>query len=199
MDEVELEPATLKPCTPIPAYNPTFIIVLQVCVSTTSLLSMLGAILIIATFVFFKSLRTRARQILVQLSIADFGVATSQLIGVNVNLQKYGGQVCSNSSETDNFINITDVFCKAQGGITTFFTISSYLWTIAVAVYLLTVIVFESQKVGKWLTVAFYPLCWGISAVVVITWAIQDSFGFHANVDKGDTLRVPGIWLIILS
>lgn len=194
MDEMELEPTTLEPttlepCTPIPAYHPTFITVLQVCVTTISVLSMLGALLVISTFVFFKSLRTRARQILVQLSIADFSVATSQLIGVNVNLQKYAGQVCSNSALAD--INITsDIFCKVQGGITTFFTISSFLWTIAVAAYLLTVIVFESQKVGKWLTIAFYPLCWGISAVVVIIWAVQDSFGFHANVDEGEISRV---------
>lgn len=185
MDEQELELATLEPCIPIPAYHPTFITVLQVCVSTTSLLSMVGAVIIISTFVFFKSLRTRARQILVQLSIADFAVATSQLIGVNVNLQKYAGQVCSNSAEAD--INITsDIFCKVQGGTTTFFTISSFLWTIAVATYLLTVIVFESQKVGKWLTITFYPLCWGISTVVVIILAVRDSFGFHANVDEGE-------------
>ncbi len=174
----------LGPCTPIPAYHHSFILVLQVCVNLICILSMMGAGLIILTFLAYKTLRTRARQILVQLSIADFVVAASHLVGVNFNLRKYAGLVCSNQSSAD--INITsDTFCKIQGGVTTYSTISSLFWTISVAVYLLTVIVFESQRVGKWMTYAFYPLCWGLSALVILGYALKKSFGFHANVDTG--------------
>lgn len=177
-----LEPA--KPCMPIPAYNPTFISLLQVSVTIMSVFSILGAGLIILTFIAYKTLRTRARQILVQLSIADLTVATTHLIGVNVNLPKYAGMICS--KHADNDLNITsDIFCKVQGGVTIYFTIGSYLWTIAVAIYLLTVIVFESQRVGKWLTYLFYPLCWGVPAVVIAVFSFQHAFGFHANVDAG--------------
>lgn len=178
---------TLAPCTPIPAYHPTFIIVEQVLVSCTTFLSMLGTLLIVGTFIAFSSLRTRARQILVQLSVADFAVALSQLVGVNVNLQRYAGQICTNEPLDD--VNITsDTFCKVQGGLTIFFTISSFFWTVAVAIYLLTVIVFESQRVGKWLTYAFYPICWGIPAAMVMMFGILKSIGFHANVDTGTTI-----------
>lgn len=176
---------TLGPsCTPIPAYHPTFIIVTQAFVSATTVLSILGSVLIVGTFIAFKNLRTRARQLLVQLSIADFAVAASQLVGVNVNLQKYAGHICTGMDQAD--FNITsDTFCKVQGGLTIFFTVSSFFWTVAVAIYLLTVIVFESQRVGKWLTYLSYPVCWGVPAVIVMAFGLRKSIGFHANVDTG--------------
>ena len=171
-------------CTTIPAYNPHFIIALQISVNLVCVLSMLGAALIIFTFIAYKTLRTRARQILVQLSIADFIVAASHLVGVNVNLNKYAKYVCTNESATD--INVTsDLVCKIQGGVTTYSTIGSLFWTIAMALYLLAVIVFESQRVGKWMTYVFYPLCWGLPCVVILAYAVTKSFGFHANVDTG--------------
>ena len=174
-------------CTPIPAYHPIFIIVLRVSVSITAFLSILGSVLVIGTFIAFKSLRTKARQVLVQLSIADFAVAASQLVGVHVNLQKYAGQVCAHQAQAD--VNITgDTFCKIQGGLTIFFTVSSYFWTIAVGVYLFVVIVCESPRVGKWLTYLFYPLCWGLAATIVITFGFLHAIGFHANVDTGISL-----------
>lgn len=171
-------------CTPIPAYHPTFILALKVCVNFVSFLSITGASLIIGTFIAFKSLRTRARQILVQLSIADFAVAASHLLGVSINLPKYSHHICKEIPLSDvNFT--TDVFCKIQGGTTIFFTVASFFWTIALALYLLTVIVFESQRAGKWMTLMFYPVCWGIPTVLVIVFAVIQSFGFHANVDTG--------------
>lgn len=181
---VVTEITTGPSCTPIPAYHPTFIIVTQAFVSVTTVLSILGSVLIVGTFIAFKNLRTRARQILVQLSIADFAVAASQLVGVNVNLQRYASRICTHMDEAD--INITsDTFCKVQGGLTIFFTISSFFWTVAVAIYLLTVIVFESQRVGRWLTYLSYPVCWGVPAVIVVAFGLRKSIGFHANVDTG--------------
>lgn len=178
--------AIVGPCTPIPAYHPTFILVEQVFVSVTTFLSILGAVLIVGTFIAFKSLRTKARQILVQLSIADFAVAASQLVGVNVNLQRFARHICTHEAQAD--VNITDTFCETQGGLTIFFTLGSYLWTVAVAVYLFTLIVCESPRVGKWLVYSFYPLCWGIPAVLVVVFVMRKSIGFHANVDTG----IPG-------
>lgn len=171
-------------CHTIPAYTPNFILALQVLVNLVCILSMLGAALIIYTFIAYKTLRTRARQILVQLSIADFGVAASHLVGVNVNLHRYAKHVCIESPESD-VVTENSTICTVQGAVTTYSTIGSLFWTIAVGVYLLTVIVFESQRAGKWLTYAFYPVCWGLPAVVILAYALEKSFGFHANVDTG--------------
>ena len=172
-------------CIPIPAYHPSFIHVMQSFVSVTTFLSILGSILIVGTFIAFKNLRTRARQILVQLSIADFAVAASQLVAVNANLKRFAGHVCMGQEQADTNFS-SDVFCRVQGGLTIFFTVGSFFWTIAVALFLLTVIVFESQRVGKWLTYISYPVCWGVPAVIVVVFRLRNSIGFHANVDTGN-------------
>ncbi len=183
--EDEINVSTIYPpvCIPIPAYHPTFIRILQVCVNITCILSMLGCTLIIATFVAFKQLRTGARRLLVMLSIADFLVAASQFAGVNINLPKYAKLVCRDA----NMMNETakDLFCEVQGGITLFSTTASLMWTMAVAIYLFVIIVFESQKVGRVLMYVFFPLCWGIAVITVVTVGELGYLGFHENVDKG--------------
>ena len=171
-------------CTPTLAFQPVFILALRICVSITSILSMLGASLIIGTFIAFKSLRTKARQLLVQLSIADFLLALSHLVGVNLNLPRFASRICSNRLETD--YNITgDAFCEVQAGISIFSTLGSFFWTVAVALYLLTIIVFEKPKVGKYLTYLSYVVCWGVPAVVVVIFGTLNYLGFHANLDAG--------------
>lgn len=173
----------------VPSNRPSFILAEEILVSITCVLSMVGSGLIITTFVAFKNLRTNSRQILVQLSIADFFVAFSHLLGVTINLPKYDGLIRSHHDEDD--INQTsDTFCEIQGGMSVFFTLSSFLWTIAVAVYLLTIIVFENHKVGRRLTYAFYPICWGLAAVIVIVFVFLHYLGFHANVDAGTYAQV---------
>lgn len=190
--------STLSPppsgCTPTPAYSHNFVLAMKVCVTFVSVLSLAGATLIVGTFLAFKTLRTRARQILVQLSLADFAVAASHVIGVHVNLSKYAEHVCLEDPRTDtNFT--TDTFCKIQGGVTIFFTVSSFFWTIAVGLYLLVVIVFESPRVGRWLTWGSYPVCWGVPTVLVVVFAVKDYFGFHAYVDTGDSVCVI-VWVV---
>jgi G protein-coupled receptor 157 len=190
--DITLGPAA-PACKPIPAYHPTFIIVMQASVSMTTLLSILGSVLIVGTFIAFKNLRTRARQLLVQLSIADFAAAASQLVGVNANLENFAAHICIGQEQAD--LNVTNnMLCKVQGGITIFFTVSSFFWTVAVAIYLLTIIVFESPTVGKWLAYLSYPICWGVPAMIVMAFGLRQSIGFHANVDTGEFIStVTGI------
>ena len=62
---------------------------IRVGVGTASSLSLIGSALIIFTFVAYRDLRTTARQLLVNLSIADFLVASSHLVGLLENSSKY--------------------------------------------------------------------------------------------------------------
>ena len=50
-------------------------------VGVTCFLSIVGAILIILSYVCFKNLRTRAREVLFHLSLMDLGVAAANFIG----------------------------------------------------------------------------------------------------------------------
>ena len=116
-----------------------FTYALQAAVTFTSFLSILGAGLIVFTYVAFRDLRTVARHLLLQLSVADIIVASSHIVGVNVIYPKYANY--RNCPDETN--NITDVVCEIQGGFTMVGTLGSFLWTIAIAVYLVVIAVFE--------------------------------------------------------
>ena len=55
----------------------------RVTIMLTCVLSMLGALLIVLSFVCCKDLRSRGRQILVNISLMDFGVAAFNLFGAS--------------------------------------------------------------------------------------------------------------------
>ncbi len=69
----------------VPTTELAAVVAIRVGVGTSSCLSLLGSMLIIYTFVAYRDLRTLARQLLVNLSIADLTVAVSHLVGLFEN------------------------------------------------------------------------------------------------------------------
>ena len=65
-----------------PEDSPALLLAIRVGVGTFSFLSVVGASLIIFTFLAFRDLRTLARQLLVNLSVADLIVGVSHLVGL---------------------------------------------------------------------------------------------------------------------
>lgn len=181
--------STLDNCRAIPSLTPGYIVALKITVGTTCLLSIFGASLIILTYVAFRDLRTTARQLLVNLSVADFVVAASHFVGLLAILDLYReADPCSAAVQysADNATDTVDnILCKIQGGFTVFGTIGSFLWTIAVALYLFIVIVVDKPLLAKRLRFVFYPVCWGIPAVVVIVFGFEGFLGFEENLDVG--------------
>lgn len=155
-----------------------FTYALQAAVTFTSFLSILGAGLIVFTYVAFRDLRTVARHLLLQLSVADIIVASSHIVGVNVIYPKYADY--RNCGEPKN---ITDVVCEIQGGFTMVGTLGSFLWTIAIAVYLVVIAVFEKPKLGRNLRWVFYLMCWGIPIVLAVSFGISDRLGLEQHPD----------------
>lgn len=81
-------------------------------------LSALGSGLLVATHALWPDLRSRARRLLLFLSLADLLSAASYFYGV---LQDFAG---------------TSWDCVLQGALSTFANTSSFFWTVAIAVYL---------------------------------------------------------------
>lgn len=173
--------------TALPVYDHRFVATLTAAVVATSLLSVSGSSLIIFTYAAFKNLRTIAREILVQLSIADGIVALSHLVGVLVNLPRFIPKPCETPEQVlqNDTDRVRDIACEVQGGATMFGTLSSFLWTIAVAVYLLTIIVFERQQFAQWLRYTFYPICWGIPLSLTVWFGMDGYLGFEESIDIG--------------
>lgn len=168
-------------CTPIPVATHGVILAQQITVCTTCVLSVLGAGLIIFSYVAFKELRTGAREFLVQLSIADICVALSHMLGVLINLPVHT-HPCQPPVEQDG---TEDTFCKVQAGVTMFGVMACFLWTLAVGIYLLVIVVFERQVVGRRLRSVFYLVCWGIPLVLTTVSGCLGYLGFDQSLDAG--------------
>ncbi len=161
-----------------PAIRPKFLLALEILVGTTCILSILGASLIILTYVAYKDLRTTARQLLVNLSVADWIVAASHFVGIfhyKTFIPQYNRHYRSN----------TDTLCSVQGAFAMFSTVASFLWTISLAAYMFTIIVWRRPKLAKRLVVLFYLVCWGIPTILTIWFGFKKFFGFIETTDVG--------------
>ena len=106
----------------------------RVAVWITCSLSMLGALLIIFSYVCFKNMRSRAREILVHISIMDFLVAASNLTGAAVDFDRFYN--CSNKTNRLPCPASVDHWCKTQAFFAIYCTLGSVLWTMSLSVYL---------------------------------------------------------------
>eukprot|EP00061_Rhincodon_typus_P005831 g25814.t1 len=102
--------------------------------------SCLGSLLIIGTHCWWPDLRTRARQLLVFLSLADLLSAASYSYGVLRDFQ---------SSTWD---------CVLQGALSTFANTSSFFWTMTIAIYLYLLLVRSEQALADSLVVWFHAV-----------------------------------------
>ena len=159
---------------PIPIETVGFILTVKITMGITCLLSILGASLIILTYVAFRDLRTTARQLLVNLSVADIIVAASHFVGLLTNYDRF---LYSNLT--------TDAWCSVQAAITMYGTISSFLWTIAVALYMFTVIVLKRPDIARKMVPVHYLVCWGIPVVFPVWFGIEGHLGFENPADIG--------------
>lgn len=134
---------------------------LRVVVAVVSLLSMIGATLIILSYVCIANMRTKSREILVHLSVADFGVACANFIGVVVDFDKQIRH-CDGSGTCTAINNL----CTTQAFFAGFSTIASILWTLALSIYIYLFVVHEHRRLHSKIIYFFYLFCWGMPLIV---------------------------------
>ena len=125
----------------------------------SSCLSMIGCALIILTYILWHDIRTVARAIVVFLAIADFFTAAGYLFGAVVNY-------VNKQKHLDR--SVYKDLCSSQSFITTAFPISSFLWTIHLAVYLYVAIVNAKPNLAKRLVIVFHITGWGIPLLICV-------------------------------
>ena len=168
-----------------------FLFALKAVSGITCLLSMLGAGLIIATYVAYRDLRTLGRQQLVNLSLADMTVAASHFVGLaalqveNYEMQYNDG---SGDNSSSNYSTEQDTLCRVQGGFTMFGTLASFLWTLALGVYMLTVIAMKRRESTRYLLLLYYPVCWGVPLTLTLWFGLVKPtyLGFGEGADIGE-------------
>ncbi len=154
--------------------QPAYILAIKVTAGVTSILSTLGAFLIIFTYISFRNLRTTARQLLVSISIADIIVAISHFVGLLTNFDRFIYQYNNDTWNTST----TDPLCITQAAFSMFGTLASFLLSLAIGVYLVGILVWKKPRIWKRLVPIFYYICWGVPAIMVLPNVIGHYYGF---------------------
>lgn len=166
-------------------------------VGLTSTLSIVGSLLIVLSYVCFKDLRTKAREILMHISFMDFGVGVSNLVGVGINFGRYYEESCNlthlhhHSSTQDISGDLCDVHtqvevsCKVQGGLATLFTIGSVLWTICLSMYLFLLVSQKGTRQAKIFVRFAYFFCYLMPICLTLWMFFTDRIGYSPYESTG--------------
>ncbi|XP_041275620.1 G-protein coupled receptor 157 isoform X2 [Onychostruthus taczanowskii] len=130
-------------------------------------LSCAGSALLLGSQARWPELRTRPRQLLLHLSLADLLSALSYFYGVLRDFQS------------------TSWDCVLQGALSTFANTSSFFWTMAIALYLYLSIV-RGSPAGPGLLWAFHAVSWGVPLAITVAAVALKKIGYDAsNVSVG--------------
>ncbi|XP_064137293.1 G-protein coupled receptor 157 isoform X1 [Loxodonta africana] len=136
----------------------------RVVVLLSCALSALGSGLLVATHALWPDLRSRARRLLLFLSLADLLSAASYFYGV---LQDFSGPSWD---------------CVLQGALSTFANTSSFFWTVAIALYLYLSIVHAARGPQyDHLFCTFHVVSWGVPLAITVAAVSLKKIGYDAS------------------
>ena len=161
-------------------FNHDYTLAFKLTVGLVCLLSIAGSLLVIFTYVLFKNLRTVARQLLVNLSVADILANSSHIFGMAANLSRNA----TSAKKSDVHFDVAAA-CSSQGGLALFGTVACFLWTIALAFHLFALLVIKRSKVRRGLVAVFYVICWGLPLTLVIAYASGGFLGYEEVAHVG--------------
>ncbi len=149
-----------------------FKIVLVVAVGTTCILSIIGSLAIIITFIIFRDLRNTTRYLLFNLSIADLIVAVTNLIGALYSLKF----LKTESSQKDPV-------CIAQASIGLVGVDASVLWTCVFIVYTYVVLAcYRLRPRTNFIVLSIVTLIlWLVPIALVIVFLALKYFGYEED------------------
>lgn len=162
--------------------NQSFKIGLKFSIGTMCVLSSIGAILIILTYILFKDIRTVPRQLLLNLSIADLLTAIANLIGMLVN---FDAHLNTCKVPHDQQSHVLGKICIAQAGVAQFATNSSILWTVAIAFYMLMRVAFKKESIADKLIPLYYIISWGVPLAVTVWFSLVGYLGYNPDTTPG--------------
>ena len=146
-------------------------------------LSILGSLVIILSYILFKNRRTRAREILLHISLMDLGVALANLIGLSVYFDKYFiNEVYDRTYKAPAYIR---GFCKTQAFFAAFCTYSSILWTIALAGFLYFLIVHHKTRIAIYFYWISHIVCYILPLMVSLWLVLTQRLGYSPVNSSG--------------
>ena len=134
------------------AFNNSYAVDVLIISATSCSLSILGGMVIIATFIAMPNIRNCARKLVVSLTVADVLSAAAYLVSVIRYVNKHVGTVD---------IKEENILCKIQSFCTTYSSIVSFFLTSIIAIYIFDTVINEKDRLGTtaWL-VTFNTISW---------------------------------------
>ena len=150
---------------------------LRVVVGLVCALSIVGSLLIILSYICFKSRRTKAREVLVHISLMDLGVGLANIIGLSVYYDHYYFH-----GPAPTYI---DNLCKTQAFFAAYATLGSVFWTISLMVYLYFRIVYSHTKLSLYYLRFCYVLCYGFPLLISLWLVLTGKLGYSPYDSAG--------------
>ena len=119
----------------------------------------------------WKDIRTGSRSVVTFLAIADFFTAFGYIIG-SANYVLHHGKLAGSSSCVQ-----FNIVCKIQSFITSWSSLSSFLWTVALALYLYCTIARNRVVLASKLIPYFHVICWGAPILICLPLLISEKLG----------------------
>ena len=141
-------------------------------------LSILGSLLIILSYVCFKTLRSNVRLVLVNLSIMDFGVGCANLFGI---VYDYDTHLVNGS---DQLSYNAEQVCLAQAFFAIWCTHASIIWTILLSAYLYLLIAHQRSLYTKYAFLSFFALGYGVPLMSAL-WLLCTKRLGYSPLDSG--------------
>lgn len=116
----------------------------------SSILSLLGTMAIIVSFIAWKDFRSTSRRILVYISIGDFFIAGGNLFGVW-------------QPKDDS------VVCESQSFVTTTASLWSFFWTTFLAIFMYTVVAMKQPNRAEKMLKFYHIIGWGVPVAITGT------------------------------
>lgn len=179
---------------------------IRVVVAVVCLLSVLGSVLIILSFICFKQLRSRGRQILVHISIMDLGVGLANLTGSLVYFDQYYDKTPPSnctlppdsifpsspqvSPTTELFIwcpqsLLVRDLCVVQAFLALYFTLGSIFWSNCLSVYLYFRIVYVNSKLVMYVFRFSCFVSYSFPLLVAVWLLLTGRLGFSPYESEG--------------
>ncbi|VDI42768.1 G protein-coupled receptor 157 [Mytilus galloprovincialis] len=164
-------------------FNPGELAVSAVITTISSLLSILGGLVLIWSYYVVPSTRNTVRLMLIALTLADILTASGYLMATmrwySIGLQN-----------TNTCDSASDNFCKAQSFITTFSNIASFLWTSFIAIYLFICVWFSRVvDISGVMFTCVLVVAWGIPGIITTVALTMGVLGKNESVTG-----INGVW-----
>lgn len=148
---------------------------IRIVVGVTCVLSMIGALIVIFSYIVIREIRSKAREILINLSVMDFVTAGANFVGIMLHF--------NHKAWTRGSIEFN--LCLAQASFGMYSTLASVLWTICMAVYVFLRIMFVNFKVARRSVYAIYLICYGIPLIMTLWFALTGKLGLDRYGGSG--------------